>query len=431
MNSFLGINFGNLNPFPLKRRLPKIVLAQGKSLHIIAAGERIQFGEISILGSMVKQLNKPILLLAAPYIHTLVQETIHLKKSELVIADSNQLAFSRFEKENRVLESIPVNQQKAITSYSHLSIQGKELLLQVQQNKHAIVWYPAITFIIRQLVGFSFPDFNLKTLIFDLGTEALLVTEQEKALVFKHIYNWTADSAPNSLFNRIEALTANEPFLPPVQRIAFAETLAADVVSQKLLSTIFFSVKKSPPTKPVTKRIRQSKTLRPINVPPRLIMSMVTFLLLIWTIQLQLSLYSLKTEYTSLHDTVIALEEETKDLEQLANHERILHQSQAFANAIRMSRFDPLLLLKILAARIPDTAWFQAVTLSPHSISVVILDLRESDLTKSIETINNEIGPVQLEESIKTSVDGKTLFKRTINIKPLDRYDSFPELAAK
>jgi hypothetical protein len=377
------------------RKNEHLILLHGKKRQIITNNFNVSSIDNAILDSTLSRQPRSLLLLASPFFHSFVHETIHLTRKELRQADEQVLQVSQTPLKNRFVVSIHINEEKAITIHSHLSHQGVALIQHLKKKKLKVFPKPAIQTIIQNYLS-SFPYREEVTPHFQLffENEALRLFGQLNRPTFDLAHYWNREDSQLDREEQMRQLFSerNEP----------STTISFSFETEKGSSHIrqlFFPQKKAQRLKIVTATTRR----RPLNIQkiinPIPLLTLFTTLLLCWAVFTNLRLSQQIKRKQTMTKSLKALENSTDELIAIADIERGYFKLRSLKKAIQEVKVKPHLLVDKLEQILPDSVWIHTLTITPQSIFIILLDSGETEITKLLEQLNTDLGKTNLEKN--------------------------------
>ncbi len=364
---------------------------------------------------LIPDSERPLFLLAAPFTFTYIQQTIHLKKSELIHADNQTLGFSRFPKENRMLESLHIDGEHALTAYTHLSDQGNRTLDQLKSKNLKVRWQPAVPYFIQQFIQHPLIDSHSSINLL-MDQEVLQLGWKEKRMVAHHLFYWPQNDDKSRIKERAEQLIDSKFPATSLIPIHITDNIPKNSQADKIVQSLFFPPDKPKPVKAIRKQIRDNRLLILKRIPLKYLLMAATVLVIVWTAHVKLKLYNLCTDRTELMNTVSSLELSTAGLEEIAKKERLLIKITALAQAVQSTSWEPLSIIKKIEAILPKTAWIQTLKINRNSIQLQLLDAGNSNITETIKLLMENFGDVRLDDNSILQLETHSLRKRTFTI---------------
>ncbi len=358
-----------------------------------------------------------VCLLLAPYVYSLIQQTIELKRKELHLADRQVLGFSRFDVENRIVESFSLDNQKAITVFSHLSDEGAHLLARLKREKRRIIWKPAISAIIGNLLDYPQSDLR-QTDEFELNLEQELLSfkwNSEFPLI-KHCTFWNTSQDVETSLQQAKNLMADEDNRFVHQLHPFAAT-DDQTNSTASLHQLFFPSGRELGFKKIHRRLGSGKLKRLKLISSNQILVFITGVLLIWAVAKQMELNKLKSQRSSLQQSIADLNDRTESFTSLSNPERSVVKIKSLAEAVNQYQLKPQEIIERIESLIPESSWIKMVKITQFRITLELLDYQRTDSSKLMEILAKEFGKIELGENTTIQIEDTNLrlYKITIN----------------
>lgn len=399
-----------------KRSLKKILLLHGNSVSLFEGYSHSVLSNKNDLVQTLKDHDKSILLLAAPYAFAHVQETVHLKQNELLRADRQILEFSRFPTQSRIIESTAINNETAITALTHLSENAVELLQQIKRDKLKISWKPAVSHLIQQYIKQS-TESSQENMELIMNQEMLYLGWKESKICCRHLYFWTqagshedkASLAKNLLHSDY---SASKPISIDLHK---DDDKAADC--NFLCDRLLFPQQKPKQVKSVKKIVKSRNRIKLKKGYFKFAAVAITCLLVFWSIGLNVQLQELKAERNRLSKTVRVLKHSTAKLEQMAAKERSLVKAESLVATLKENSIDPTGWIEQLEHLLPKTSWIRSIKVEQKTIHIQILDTKNSNISKQLTNLSDTFGSIELVNNSNLIIDDISLRTRTFTIR--------------
>ncbi len=400
----------------VKKRSPKqILLLHGDSVSVFEDKSSYFLPKKNDLIHLLKKHDKSILLLAAPFAYTHVQETVHLKHSELLQADRQTLEFSRFPNQGRILESTAISEETAISTFTHLSEEAVEMFQQIKQHKLKPIWKPAISYFIQQYLKYE-GEVSKLDLELIMDQEILSLGWKDGKACCRHLYFWNQEGSRADKATRAKNLlhldhAGSNPISIDLQKNNDGATNCS-FLSQRLL----FPSQKQKQVKSVRRIINQRNRIKLNKNHLKLAAVGMTFLMVVWAAGLKIKLQDLRAERSRLSNTVNSLKHSTAHLKQMASGERSLIKAEALVNALKENSINPTGVIQQLENLLPETSWIQNVKINQKTIDIKILDTENSDVSNQLSNLSHTFGDVELINNSTLIIDDLSLRTRSFTI---------------
>jgi len=363
---------------------------------------------------------KPKILLAAPYVNSFVHETIQLVARELEQVDSRVLPFSITDREHRLISSIKLNDKKAVTIHSHLSTKGQTLLNSIKNRKISASWHPAVSFMIKNILSAGKEDFSRHSILRVYFQDELIQARwQGNQPRFRHITNWHHSQSFSNKNQYVDQLLQDSTGTEKVTAVNIngreEDTENDDIIQ---LDELFFSSARSSKVKATHRTLRKESINWLKYITINRVLTVVLAFCFIWAGLLEFKIAEKKEYQISLKMKVEEMIVNTDRLSEIAKVERKYFQLQSLIDAVEQTKFNPNKLFEVIESSLPATTWIFQIHATPHEISIDLLDEKNTEMSKLIETLNRQIGKTSLELNEKTVLENHSLNKYTIKIQP-------------
>ena len=380
--------------WPFTRQNREYCLIHGNSFQIVNRNFQTIDGISSLPGR--KGTRNFIVLLGSPYINTYVHETIPLSKRDLPAVDQQILPFSRSLPECIRIDSIAINQHKAITIHSHVTDRGIRFL---DQFKKIGGWQPAIAYFIKKLIAEAAQIPTIaKTHVIIFENEVLRISRTENNLQISHFSLWP-DHLPQHRAGIVKALVEADQKHTPfsylnVANIGTETNISEDSTMQELLAATSFQKVKS------ISCVRQKNRLRyfrkKLRYFQRISLQYVLVSTLVCTIGFAVISYNrlsrLKNRQHSLSSLMETLASNTAQIEPIIRKEREYYRLSSLMEAITQSRFNPSQILVRISSVLPKTTWINSVFINDREITIDLFDTEAVDISQLLERFSAHLG---------------------------------------
>lgn len=382
--------------------------------------------------SLIRAKQRPLILLATPYINSYVHETILLSTKELGLADSQTLPFSRSPKNNRTITSIELNDKKALTVHSHLTDLGVIQLDLLKKIKSSITWKPAVLYFMQSFLLVSKQTAQLEGIFrLFLSDEMMEVQWHQDYPKLQHTFFLHQNLPMEKNIEHIGQIYDDKKNSTIIESFQFTnQHIHKNTLPYKILANLqhLKSRKLKSKTQNQLKRRKSLKIIKTIH--RNHVLGFLLLLTLIWTGWTTNRVNQAVEKKRTLQASVDKLKIQSKKLNKIAKQELEFHKLYALRQTTRQLQLAPHLILIELDKILPDSLWLQQITISHGNIIFEILDNEETELTKLIEEFNSKIGKTNLEKSeiiqIK-HVDLKKYYISTSHINPKIIYEKLDQ----
>ena len=363
--------------------------------------------------------------MGSPYIDTYVHETIPLAKKDLPAVDRHTLPFSRNSPERVRVDSILIDRSKAITTHSHLTERGVELL---HRFKRMPRWQPAIGYCAGRLVANAEKiPIAAETYVLLFENEVLCLEKNAGKFRIFHFSLWQRQF-PDRRIEAVKALLegSREKARYTYVDIAGRETgkcVPQHFSIQKLLAapglrkveSVSFVYKKN--------KLRFLKRLS-----PRYVLAFTLVCSIVCAAAFGMRLSQLKSRRYALSKSIEALAAETVQIEPVIRGEREYYRLSSMMEAISQFRFDPSKFLERMDSILPKTVWIHSVSIDDRKITLNLLDRGPSDMALLMERLSMHLGRPSLESNEEAMLQGRKVKRYQFTLDELT-YDPDRKLA--
>ena len=411
------LNLYNTRFSKIRYRSQPIVLINGMSAIVLKPDRSVVPIPLADLHVQLDKIKFFRLLLAAPFMYSFVQHTIPLKPGELRPADNFALELSRFDKEERCVESLHLDNQRAITVFSHLSEQGRYLLEQFQKSGKRITWKPAISFVVHNLLNFPQKDLHTyQCLDLIMEKELLRVKWKPEIPEIKHCFYWNNNELAKTQSEYALNLMADEENPSFLRLSLFNDPGGIDELSD-MAEKVFFPSGKENGLKRVERKFSKSGLNRLKSISPLYILSILLAGLLFWSVYKQQELNDLISVRKNLLQIAGSLHSQSDEFDKIAGNERLLIKIESLIESIEHHQLNPHKIIRQLESLFPETSWLKSIEISQSRIIFELLAFERIDISRLIETIGKAFGKVDLEENTVIQLENRLLRKYKLKIK--------------
>jgi hypothetical protein len=396
-----------------------VVLINGQSALIFTSDRELIKLKLSDLFTQTRSKKACLFLLAAPYVYSMVQQTIVLKSNELNAADNQILELSRFSKENRIIESFSLSNQKAVTIFSHLSEEGNSLIKELRQSRKRYTWKPAISALVNNLLDFPQAELHhYEGLEIIMEQELFSLKWKTEIPKIKHCFYWIKDQDANIRTGPAKSLVREEKenSILKISLISQHESCPQSIESAH---QIFMPIGNRKGLKKARRKFKKRRLGKLKTLSPVLGLVLLTVCLLFLSIFKQRELYLLKKARTQLHKSYTTLNDQTDQFADLATTERSIMRIESMIDSIDQNQLKPQAIVSRIEALIPETSWLKFLKISRSQMSIEIFDRQRIDISKLIESFGKEFGEIELEENTTIQIEETLLRKYRLTIKPV------------
>jgi len=383
------------------------ILLHGDLAHIYKDGWSVETRQDKTPKPLFIQGARPIIFLAAPFVHTFVHDTIQLSKKELETADRQLLGFSDSEPAWVNITSLGLTDKKTLTIHSHLTHKGSDLLRSLRQLKTGFSWHPAILSFIVHI--HQNPDLFVgtsETVRVFLADEVLQVDKQVEQLRFQHLNFLNNHGSHHSRKSTAVQLIERGGAKQETANLSFdSNTPIKSTISPITVSGLLTPPHRRRDTKSST--IKQNK--RRISVQSILtrnhFLGLTLFFVAIWAVFVQFRVSEVNRQRQIRRDTITILEKKSIRLGQVAEIERKHARYSAIKQTANRLRIQPSFHLTKLAGILPKGLWIQAISIQHDQIIMDLLDSGKTELNDLMELIGNVYGTTSLKSNEEITID--------------------------
>lgn len=389
----------------------------GKSDYFLFHGNQIQFFSSNNDDVVLKQIQPESViqkkkfntrfLLGSPFVKTFVQETIQIRKKELLTANLHTLPFCAIQNKYRSVKSFQINANKSLTIHSHLTPEGVELISKYNIKKN---WLPIISHLLPQVFKLTMHqdlvDYSKINMLFDSELLMIKFNPGFNVTYIPYLQCILADQKSKKYF--LECFLSNQTTSSSGRNYNRCKTLDL-CTNQKLNNKLFLKKLLS------QRKLRRIKTVSlPFNlsifrfrkfIDLRLLLTVSLIILFAWSYREYNLLNHLKTKKIELEKSTEILNSHLIQMTRFSRHEKQYFKLLALKNAISEVTIDPEKHLLKIDEFLPPSVWMLEYQASQQNTNVVFLDSGKSEVTSLLDLIDANIGKSSLVSNEKIELD--------------------------
>ena len=375
--------------------------AKKKREHFLIHGNSVQninrnFEKIDGIASLQhsKRGNSSTILLASPYVNAYVHETIRLSKKDLPAVDRQTLPFSRSLPEHIRIDSVAIDQNRAVTVHSHLTDRGVELL---GRSKKKLRWQPAIAFFVKKLAAAEAKiPISAQSHILIFENEVLQIEKRSEDLRFSHFSLWP-QHLPTHRIGIVKALVEADRESTSFFYVSIADIgTKADIAESSAIHELL-SAPETHKVKSVSYIRKKRKWTSLRSVPLQYVLPFTLLCTVLFAVASQSRLTRLKIQRHSLSNSIETLKAGRSLIEPIIQGKREYDRLSSLMEAISQSRLDPPQLLARIHSILPKTTWINGIFVDDGRIALDLFDTGQVDVALLLEQLSMFLGKPNLE----------------------------------
>ncbi len=398
------------------------ILLHGKLIYSIGQEPAVSEFSYELLKKRLIGARRPLLFLAAPYVHSYIHTTIQLSSREMETADQQLLGFKDPASLFIKVTSLKLNDKKALTIHSHLSKSGAELLAFKRLEKVSFTWHPAVSSFITAIFQSSVDLLQEKgRLRIYLANELLQIEKQNNQLRCQHLNYLQNHTTFEDKKQTAERILEKAEGKQEYATLIFADAATMDVGSSiHLVDPLLLPPVRNRQIKTIT-RIQKKRSLAVRSIIKRNnLLGIATFAVIAWAILINLHVSQINQQRFTKKRSIHILKQHSARLNQIAEIRLKYIRFVSIRQTAKSLKICPTSFLTRLDKILPRSVWVQRFAIQDDHVTLELLDSGKSEISALMDQISRQCGETNLTSNEPITLEKTPIRKYTIEIKHLN-----------